>query len=92
MFLLVLIPVIAYGLAGMLIDYLIIRFPHLTQNPSQIIRGVDNLYFQIGVTLILTILLYLVLSLIGSAIYSLSGARERDELVSRLGSGRRRFW
>ena len=88
--LLVLIPFIAYGFSGMLLDYIVDRSPDLPQNPNQIIMGVDNLYLQIGVTLILAILFYLIITLIASAIYSLSGAREREDLFFKIGSGRRK--
>jgi len=88
--LLVLIPFIAYGFSGMLLDYVVDRSPDLPQTPHRIIAGVDDLYLQIGITLILTVLLYLIISLIGSAVYSLSGARERQELITRIGSGRRK--
>lgn len=89
--LLILIPFIAFGFSGMILDYVIENYPGLAQSPSQIIYGVENLYLQLGLTLILTMLLYLVMSIFGSVLYSLSGARDRKELVSRIGSGKRKY-
>jgi hypothetical protein len=89
--LLILIPFIAFGFSGMIMDYVVENYPSLAQSPSQIIFGVDDLYLQLGLTLILTVLLYLVMSIIGSVLYSLSGARDREELVSRIGSGKRKY-
>jgi hypothetical protein len=89
--LLVLIPFIAFGFAGMIMEYVVDNYPGLAQSPSQIVIGVDDLYVQLGLTLILTMLLYLVLSIFGSVLYSLSGARDREELVSRIGSGKRKY-
>lgn len=89
--LLILIPVISFGLAEIFLDYFVAQSPDLPQSPEQIIIGVDNLYLQIGVTLVLTIILYLLLSIIGSVVYSVMGGREHEEIVSRLGSGRRKY-
>ncbi len=87
--LLIVIPFIAYGLAGMLMDYSV-SHDLTNQNATQIVAGVDDLYLQIGLALVLTLLLYLVFSVVGSLLYSALGGRENEEIVSRIGSGRRR--
>jgi len=40
--------------------------------------------------LLFSILLYLIFSVLASLLYSLMGGRENEELITRIGSGRRR--
>jgi hypothetical protein len=88
--LIILFPVIAFELSEMILDYIADQYPQLMQSPTQFVIGVENLYVQLGLTLIITILLYLIYSIVSSALYTLSGARDREEIISRIGSGRRK--
>jgi len=49
-----------------------------------------QLYLLIGMSLLFSILLYLIFSVLASLLYSLMGGRENEELITRIGSGRRR--
>jgi hypothetical protein len=51
----------------------------------------NYLYLQIGLTVLLTVLLYLVFNILGSLLYTMSGGQEDEEVVSRIGSQRRRY-
>lgn len=88
--LLILIPIIAYGLVEMGIQYAFeqsesLAYSFSTANPN----GMDILYLQIGATLVVSFILYLVLSILGSLLYSLLGGNENAEVASRIGERRR---
>lgn len=88
---LILIPIIAFFLTMLILEF-------FASDPlSQVAIFLRNLgdrnflYLQIGLTVLLTILLYLIFNILGSLLYTLSGGREDEELVSRIGSQRRRY-
>lgn len=88
--LLILIPVIAFGFADLILNYVLNENPELARNFSGANpNGIDIIYLQLGITLVLSLLLYLVLSILGSLIYTLLGGSEDQEIASRIGSGRR---
>lgn len=89
--LLIIVPVIAYGLVEMGIQYMFESDQNFANtfsatNPD----GIDLIYLQVGATLLVSFILYLVLSILGSLLYSLLGGSEDAEVASRIGSERRR--
>lgn len=88
---LILMPIIAYYLSGMLLDYLATQPLTPSANFLRSIGSENLLYLQIGLTVLLSILLYLILSILGSLLYTLLGGRENEEIVSRIGSQRRKY-
>lgn len=87
--LLILVPVIAYGLVEIGIQYAFEQNQDLANNFSAANpNGIDILYLQIGATLVLSFILFLVLSILGSLLYSLLGGRENAEVASRIGERR----
>ncbi len=89
--LLILIPIISFSVSEMTLDFFLAQKFEFPREGAQLIQGVDNFYVQLGITFVLTLLLYLVMSVISSLIYTLSGGRENEEIVSRIGSHRRRY-
>jgi hypothetical protein len=86
----IILPVIGYGLADMAMNYLLEQ----NQNLSLELASLDvnaQLYLLIAMTLLFTILLYLIFSVFASLLYSLMGGGENEEVISRIGSGRRRY-
>lgn len=86
---LVLIPLISWGLADVLVDYVFTTYPDLPlsiakENP----RGIDILYIKIGAAVILGVVLYLAFSILSSTLYSLLGGSKDAEIADRLGSGK----
>lgn len=88
--LLILIPLISFGIAGTIMDYLPVQYPNLVRGNPQLIDGLDDLYLQLAITLVLSLILYLLMSILTSILYSALGGSENEEIVSRIGSGRRR--
>ncbi|HLE73075.1 MAG TPA: hypothetical protein VI688_02410 [Anaerolineales bacterium] len=88
---LILIPLISWGLADVLVDYLVATYPDLAldigkANPG----GVNILYLKIGSAVILSILIYLLFTILSSLFYTLLGGSRDAEIASRIGSGKRR--
>lgn len=89
--LLVIVPVIAFFLSGMLLDYLAAEERSSFNTLVQSVGSDNILYLQLGVTFVLSVLIYLVYSVFGSLLYSLLGGQENEEIVTRIGSHRRRY-
>ena len=86
---LVLIPAISWGLADGLTAYALVEFPELARNLAQ--SGADSdLYFKIGVTVVLSILLYLLFAIFVSLLYLVLGGRQNSEIADRVGLEKRR--
>lgn len=88
--LLILVPIIAYGLVEIGIQYGFeqneyFAYTFSPTNPN----GIDLIYLQIGATLVLSFILFSVLSVVGSLLYSLLGGNENAEVASRIGERRR---
>lgn len=81
--LLIVIPIIAFGLAETLIAYALAENPTIFNSIDVDVRGPDNLYVKIGVALVLSFILYLVFSILGSLFYSLAGG-PKDERIAEL--------
>jgi hypothetical protein len=84
------IPVIAFGLSEMLIPAVFEANPIFAQtfdpeNP----RAVNILFLQAGVTALLSFVLYFVFSILSSLIYSMFGGSANEEIASRIGTGKR---
>jgi hypothetical protein len=89
--LLILLPAISWGLADLLVDIALEQFPELVRNfGAQVQGGWNLLLLKIGVTVIITVLLYLVFATLASFIYLITGGSKNAELASRLGSEKRR--
>jgi hypothetical protein len=88
-FMMIILPVIGYGLADMALNYLLEQNPNLTLELTRLDVNAQ-LYLLIGMSLLFSILLYLIFSVLASLLYSLMGGRENEELITRIGSGRRR--
>lgn len=87
----VLIPLISWGLADVLVDYIFTTFPDLPlniakENPG----GIDILYIKIGAAVILGMLLYLAFSILSSLLYTMLGGSKDAEIADRIGSGKQR--
>jgi hypothetical protein len=88
---LILIPIIAFFLTSLILEYF--ASDPLSQ-PAYFLRSLSDqnyLYLQIGLTVFLTVLIYLIFNILGALIYSMFGGHEDEELVSRIGSQRRRY-
>ncbi len=88
---LVLIPLISWGLADVLVDYIFATYPDLPlriakENPG----GVDVVYIKIGAAVILGMLLYLAFSILSSMLYTALGGSKDAEIAARIGTGKRR--
>ncbi|MEX2161987.1 MAG: hypothetical protein WD751_08745 [Anaerolineales bacterium] len=89
--LIILIPLIAYGLADFLLKYLMGQNPSLASSLLHPLPGeLSQFQVQLGATVVLSILLYLVISILGSLLYSLLGGSRNAEVGSRIGTGFRR--
>lgn len=85
-----LIPLLAFGLSELLIAASFEASPGFAytfspENP----RAVNMLYLQLGATALLSFILYLVFSILGSIIFSMFGGSANEEIASRIGSGKR---
>lgn len=91
----IIIPIIGYGLADVTISYLLAENPNLPAELANLeIAGLQvnaSSFLPIGLTLLFSILLYLIFAVIASLLYSLMGGGENEEVISRIGSGRRRY-
>ena len=88
---LVLIPLLSWGLADVLVDYIFATYPDLALNIAKANPGgVNIIYIKIGSAVILGVLLYLLFSFLGSLLYSLLGGSRDAEIASRIGSGKPR--
>jgi len=88
---LILVPIIAYFLTGMVLDYIASQPSTELAEMLQSVNPQNLLYLQIVITVLLSVLLYLILTVFGSLVYNLMGGRENEELVSRIGSQRKRY-
>jgi hypothetical protein len=88
--LLILIPVISFGISEAILKYTTAEYPELLSGNPQIIDGIEDLYLQLGLTLVVSVIFFLVMSILVSLLYSLLGGSENEELVSRIGSGRKK--
>lgn len=85
-----LIPLLAFGLGEMLIAATFEASPSFaytfsSENP----RPVNMLFLQAGATVLLSFILYLVFSILGSILFSMLGGSANEEIASRIGSGKR---
>ncbi|MEX1247176.1 MAG: hypothetical protein WEA61_01735 [Anaerolineales bacterium] len=88
--LLVLIPLIAYGLADLILGYVIGQNPGLAFSLSNPRPGEVSLFqVKLIASVVLAVILYLVFSILGSVLYSLLGGSKNAEVASRIGSGNR---
>jgi len=85
---LVLIPLISWGLADVLVDYVFTTYPDIPLSIAKENPGIDTLYIKIGAAVILGMLLYLAFSILSSTLYSLLGGSKDAEIADRLGSGK----
>jgi hypothetical protein len=81
--LLIVTPVIAFGLADTLISYAVAENPNIFNSLDVDLRGPENLFVKIGAALVLSFILYLVFSILGSLFYSLAGG-PKDERMAEL--------
>lgn len=81
--LLIVIPVIAFGLAETLMSFALSENPDIFNSLDPDVRGPENLYVKIGAALVLSFILYLVFSILGSLFYSLAGG-PKDERMAEL--------
>lgn len=81
--LMVLIPIIAYGLTGVILTFIQARTPDVANYLENLSGTREYLLLIAGMTLLLSIVLYLVFSIIGSFFYSLSGGHRDEELAHR---------
>lgn len=89
--LIILIPLIAYGLADVILGYVLTQNPNLAASLSNPRPGEADLFqVQLIATAVLSVILYMVFSILGSLVYSLLGGNRNAEIVSRIGSGTRR--
>ncbi len=85
-----LIPLLAFGISELLIPVTFEASPEFAytfspENP----RAVSMLYLQAGATALLSFVLYMVFSILGSILFSLFGGSANEEIASRIGSGKR---
>jgi hypothetical protein len=85
-----LIPLLAFGIGEILIAASFEASPSFAQtfdpeNP----RAISILYLQAGATAVLSFILYLVFSILGSILFSMFGGSANEEIASRIGSGKR---
>lgn len=80
--LLILIPIISYGLAELLLDWFTLRNPNFTRmlaaNPSFLS---NPLFIKGAMTLVISIAIYLAFSTVSSLFYSLLGGRRDEEIA-----------
>jgi hypothetical protein len=81
--LLIVTPVIAFGLAETLIAYALTQNPDILNSLDPDVRGPENLFVKIGAAAVLSFILYLVFSILGSLFYSLAGGH-KDERIAEL--------
>jgi hypothetical protein len=85
-FLMILIPLIAFGVSELIIGYLLVNNPIFAQN----FTGNNLLYLRLGGTALLSVIIYLLFSIVSSVIYVAMGGSENEQISSRIGSGKRR--
>jgi hypothetical protein len=81
--LLIVAPVVAFGLADTLITYAVAQNPFIFNSLDVDLRGPENLYVKIAAAALLSFILYLVFSILGSLFYSLAGGH-KDERMAEL--------
>lgn len=83
-FLMILIPVISYGLAEFLLAWVGSQKPELERTLFANTTFFNNpLFVKAALALVLCMVLYLVFSIFGSLLYSLMGGPENEEIASR---------
>lgn len=81
--LLIVVPIIAFGLSETLIDYALAETPEIFNSLDVDMRGPDDLYLKVGATIVLSVVLYLIFSILGSLIYSLAGGPRDEDIAER---------
>lgn len=81
--LLILVPVIAFGLAEMLLDFAPSRSEFLANYLADMADGPEIFYIKLGLTVVLSVILFLLFQIVGSLIYSLGGGPQDEDLASR---------
>lgn len=87
---LIILPLIAYGLTDVVINFAQANSPALAQSLERNPSIVEHPYFRIVFTAVLSLVLYLVFSIVSSIIYSLAGGPLNEEVAS-MSRGRKNF-
>lgn len=82
--LLILIPIISYGLAEVLLEWLAVNNPNFTRMLAANPGFISNpLFIKGAITLVFSMAIYLVFSTFGSLLYSLLGGHRDEEIAER---------
>jgi hypothetical protein len=81
--LLIVTPIIAFGLAETLVSYALAGNPDILNSIDPDVRGPENLYVKIAAAVVLSFVLFLVFSTLSSFFYSLAGGH-KDERMAEL--------
>jgi hypothetical protein len=84
---LLVVPVIAFGLADVAVDYALDTNPQVFNSLDPDVRGADNINVQIGVAVVFSVVLFSLFSILGSLIYSLAGGPRDEEIAARTKPG-----
>lgn len=80
--LLLILPVVAYGLTDVLLAWAIANSTAVAEGATANPELISHPYFKGVFTGVLTLILYLVFSILGSIIYSLAGGPLNEEVAS----------
>ncbi|MBX3004807.1 MAG: hypothetical protein KF821_03145 [Anaerolineales bacterium] len=80
--LLIILPVLAYGFTDLIIAWALANNETLARGVQANPALLTNPYFKGTFTLVLTVILYLVFSILGSIIYSLAGGPLNEEVAT----------
>ncbi|MBX3046583.1 MAG: hypothetical protein KJZ53_06190 [Anaerolineales bacterium] len=80
--LLIILPVVAYGFSDVIIAWALASNETLAQGARANPALLTSPYFKGLFTLVLTILLYLIFSILGSIVYSLAGGPLNEEVAT----------
>ena len=83
--LLILVPLISYGLINAFLDLAPVQYPELASslaraNPG----GLDSPTWIVALVIVLSMVFFLVLSIVGSLLYSLFGGPKTEEMASQI--------
>jgi hypothetical protein len=80
--LLILVPIIAYGITDVLLAYVYTQNSQVANNPETL-NILRSPYLKAGSVVVLSMILYLVFSMLGSIAYTLLGGPENENLGER---------
>jgi hypothetical protein len=80
--LLILVPIIAYGITDALLVYAYAQNSQVANNPETL-NILRSPYLKVGSVVVLSMVLYLIFSMLGSVIYTMFGGPENENLGER---------